>query len=172
MMSRSVSLSPQSPLVVLVGLAAIGGAIAALELSTGSGSGRVATHEARHAAGASAAVLAAPRVSSPAPAAALPSVVARALGGHQVVVVSLVTPGSQVDVIAAQEASQGAARAGVGWVSLDVLDDSQAEPLMHRFGVVQAPGVLVFRRPGDLVSRIEGFADRDVVAQVATEAVG
>jgi hypothetical protein len=36
--------------------------------------------------------------------------------------------------------------------------------------VIQDPAVLVLRPPGDLVVRIDGFADRDTVAQAAANA--
>jgi hypothetical protein len=39
---------------------------------------------------------------------------------------------------------------------------------MKLLGVLPDPAVLVYRRPGDLVARFDGFADRDTVAQAAT----
>jgi hypothetical protein len=44
------------------------------------------------------------------------------------------------------------------------------ESLNTRYGVIQDPAVLVLRPPGDLVVRIDGFADRDTVAQAAANA--
>jgi hypothetical protein len=41
---------------------------------------------------------------------------------------------------------------------------------MKQLGVLPDPSVLVYRRPGDLVARFDGFADRDTVAQAATNA--
>ena len=37
-------------------------------------------------------------------------------------------------------------------------------------GLLPDPGVLVYRAPGDIVVRLDGFADRDTVAQAATNA--
>jgi len=55
-------------------------------------------------------------------------------------------------------------------VPLDVLRQGQAGPLVRQFGVLPDPAVLVYRRPGDLVARFDGFADRDTVAQAAADA--
>src|SRR5207302_3214629 len=101
----------------------------------------------------------------------LPLVIASALERHAVVVVALYDPESRVDGISRKEAEAGAAAAGVGFVPLDVLDASQAGPLMKLMGVLPDPAVLVYRRPGDLVTRFDGFADRDTVAQAATNAM-
>ena len=49
-------------------------------------------------------------------------------------------------------------------------------PLLTRYlswigGLLPAPGVLIYRRPGVLVERLDGFTDRDVVAQAAAASV-
>ena len=98
----------------------------------------------------------------------LPLVLVTALEHHSVVVVALYDPQSRVDGISLGEALAGAAAAHVGFVPLNVLDPSQAGPLMKLLGVLPDPAVLVYRRPGDLVVRFDGFADRDTVAQAAT----
>ena len=46
----------------------------------------------------------------------------------------------------------------------------EVDSLHARYGVIQDPAVLVLRPPGDLVVRIDGFADRDTVAQAAVNA--
>ena len=101
----------------------------------------------------------------------LPAVVVRALERHPVVVVALYDPQARVDGISLGEANAGALAAGAGFVPLDVLDSAQAGPLMKQLGVLPDPAVLVYRRPGDLVARFDGFADRDTVAQAATNAM-
>jgi hypothetical protein len=101
----------------------------------------------------------------------LPAVLVRALERHAVVVVALYDPQARVDGISLAEANAGALAAGAGFVPLDVLDGSQAGPLMKQLGVLPDPAVLVYRRPGDLVTRLDGFADRDTVAQAATNAM-
>jgi hypothetical protein len=50
-------------------------------------------------------------------------------------------------------------------VPLDVLKQGQGGPLLRQLGVLPDPAVLVYRRPGNLVARFDGFADRDTVAQ-------
>lgn len=97
----------------------------------------------------------------------LPLVVARALARHPVVVVSLYDPEAKVDRISLAEARAGARRAGVGFVALNVLDRRASEPLMRKLGVLSAPAFFLYRRPGALVMRLDGFVDRDLVAQAA-----
>jgi len=96
--------------------------------------------------------------------------VAAALRTHDVVVVSLFDPQARVDQISLAEASAGAKAARAGFVPLDVLRQGQAGPLVRQLGVLPDPAVLVYRRPGDLVARFDGFADRDTVAQAAADA--
>ena len=107
---------------------------------------------------------AAPRIPNPA---GLPPVVAQALARHAVVVVALYSPEAKVDKISLPEARAGARRARVGFVALNVLDRRAAEPLTRKLGVLSAPAFFLYRRPGELVMRVDGFADRDLVAQAA-----
>jgi hypothetical protein len=122
---------------------------------------------------------AAPKVKTPAlpPAAekaaldaGLPAPIARALGRHAVVVVSLYNPYSQVDGISFAEARAGAQLAGVGFVPLNVLSGPQVEKLTETLGVLPDPGVLIYTRPAALIGRISGFADKETVAQAAQNA--
>jgi hypothetical protein len=103
-------------------------------------------------------------------AAGLPAPVARALGQHAVVVVSLYNPYSEVDGIAFAEARAGAQLAGVGFVPLNVLSGPHVEKLTEQLGVLPDPGMLVYVRPAALVARISGFADKETVAQAAQNA--
>jgi hypothetical protein len=103
-------------------------------------------------------------------AAGLPAPVARALGQHAVVVVSLYNPYSEVDGIAFAEAKAGAQLAGVGFVPLNVLSGPQVEKLTEQLGLLPDPGMLVYVRPAALVARISGFADKETVAQAAQNA--
>lgn len=100
----------------------------------------------------------------------LPFSIASALARHEVVVVSLYAPEAAVDQMALKEASAGASLAGAGFVAVNVLRQSQSRPLTALLGVLQDPAVLVFRRPGDLYLRINGFVDRETVAQAAANA--
>jgi hypothetical protein len=118
-----------------------------------------------------------PAVTTPAapPVAAngLPLVLAEALMAHKVVVVSLFDPQSQTDAISYAEAKAGAAAAGVGFLGVNLLDDAVTSPLTATLpggGLLPDPGVLVYSAPGTLVLRLDGFNDRDAVAQAAAQA--
>jgi hypothetical protein len=100
----------------------------------------------------------------------LPLAIDKALRTHAIVVVSLFDPESSTDAISFAEARAGAADAKVGFVGVSLLDNLVAAALTSSLpngGLLPAPGVLVYRRPGTLVQRIDGFADRDVIAQAA-----
>jgi hypothetical protein len=108
----------------------------------------------------------------------MPAALASALASHRVVVVSLYTPRSSVDAMATDEAKHGAALAGAGFVALSVADEKIVSPLTSLLTgaptaadrVLDGPAVLVFQRPRTLFVRLNGFADRDTVAQAATNA--
>jgi hypothetical protein len=100
----------------------------------------------------------------------LPSSVAAAFSGREVVVVSLYAPDVPLDEMAVAEARAGAAAAGAGFVALSVVNESQARPLTKLLGVLEDPGVLVFKRPGEVFLRVSGFADEQTVAQAARNA--
>jgi len=104
----------------------------------------------------------------------LPLAIDKALRTHAIVVVSLFDPESSTDAISYAEAKAGAADAKVGFVAISLLDNPIAAALTSSLpsgGLLPAPGVLVYRRPGMLVQRIDGFADRDVIAQAAAASV-
>src|SRR5581483_1557381 len=99
----------------------------------------------------------------------LPAAVSKELGSGRVVVVSLFAPKAKIDGTATREAAAGAGLAGASFVKVDVTT-SAIDGLNRRYGVLQDPAVLVLRPPGDLIVRIDGFADRDTVAQAAANA--
>jgi hypothetical protein len=99
----------------------------------------------------------------------LPIILADALRAHRIVVVSIFDPQSQTDAVSYAEARAGAADAGAGFLGVSVLDDTVAGPLTSALpggGLLPDPGLLVYRAPGTLVERIDGFLDRDAVAQL------
>jgi hypothetical protein len=108
----------------------------------------------------------------------MPSALALALRAHPVVVVSLFTPGSSVDSVATDEARHGAATAHAGFVAFSVADEKIVAPLSSLLTgaptpadrVPDGPAVLVFQRPNTLFVRLNGFVDRDTVAQAAANA--
>jgi hypothetical protein len=104
----------------------------------------------------------------------LPTAIDQALRLHRIVVVSVFDPQSATDAISYAEAKAGASDARVGFVAISLLDSPLAAALtsaMPGGGLLPAPGVLIYRRPGTLVQRIDGFTDRDVVAQAAAASV-
>ena len=102
--------------------------------------------------------------------AGLPGPIAKALGKHRIVVVSLYNPYSEVDGIAFAEARAGAEMAQVGFVPVSVLSQAQVGRLTEQLGLLPDPGLLVYARPGTLVARLSGFADKQTVAQAAQNA--
>lgn len=105
----------------------------------------------------------------------LPTVLDDALRAHRIVVVSVFDPQSQTDAISYAEARAGAGDVSqAGFLGVSVLDDPVAGPLTAALpggGLLPVPGLLIYRRPGTLVERIDGFADRDAVAQLALAAL-
>jgi hypothetical protein len=96
------------------------------------------------------------------------------LAHHKVVVVSLYNPSSDVDAISVAEAHAGAIDAGAGFLLVSVLDNKVAgilTALLPGGGLLPDPGVLVYRAPGDVAIRLDGFADRASVAQAATNVI-
>ena len=106
-----------------------------------------------------------------APANGLPALLNEALRAHRIVVVSVFDPQSQTDAISYAEARAGAGDVSqAGFLGVSVLDDSVAGPLTAALpggGLLPVPGVLIYRRPGKLIERVDGFVDRDSIAQLA-----
>jgi hypothetical protein len=119
-----------------------------------------------------------PKVHVPAVIDGMPSSLALALRSRAVVVVSLYTPGSSVDRMSTDEARRGAQVAHAGFVAFNVADEKVVSPLSSLLTgaptpadrVLDGPAVLVFVRPNSLFVRLNGFADRDTVAQAAANA--
>jgi hypothetical protein len=101
-------------------------------------------------------------------AAGLPVSLARSLTANATVVAVIYNPQAQVDAIAFAEARAGAALAGAGFVGRNVLSQAEVGKLTEQLGLLPDPAVLVFTRPATLAARIDGFADKETVAQ-ATE---
>jgi hypothetical protein len=93
------------------------------------------------------------------------------LAQHKVVVVSLYDPRAEADAISVAEAHAGAVDANAGFLLVSVLDNKVAgvlTALLPGGGLLPDPGVLVYRAPGNLALRIDGFVDRASVAQAAS----
>jgi hypothetical protein len=96
------------------------------------------------------------------------------LAHHKVVVVSFYNPSSDVDAISVAEAHAGATDAGAGFLLVSVLDNKVAgilTALLPGGGLLPDPGVVIYRAPGDIALRLDGFSDRASVAQAATNAI-
>lgn len=100
----------------------------------------------------------------------LPGPVAHALRYSKVVVVSLYTAGGSGDRAALQQARAGAASAHAGFAAVNVLNERFAVGLDKFAGATSSPAVLVVRRPGRIVNRFGGYADKVLVAQAAQNA--
>lgn len=103
----------------------------------------------------------------------LPSVLVAALAANPVVVVALFDDAAKVDPLARDEAEAGAKLARAGFVALDVTRDQKAaEALLVKLGtVLRAPAVLIYTRPDVFTLKLDGFRDRDTVAQAAQNAL-
>ena len=100
----------------------------------------------------------------------LPRVLSTALAGNRVVVVGLHDPDSALDQMALAEARAGARAAGAGFVAINVFAEGQSRPLLELLGALENPGILVYRKPDVLFTRMSGFADSETVAQAAANA--
>jgi hypothetical protein len=104
----------------------------------------------------------------------LPAPLQWELSHHKVVVVSFYNPNADVDAISVAEAHAGATAAGAGFLLVSVLDNKVAgilTALLPSGGLLPEPGVLIYRAPGTIAVRMDGFADRDSVAQAAGNAL-
>ena len=104
------------------------------------------------------------------PPTGFPLAVDRALARNKVVVVSLVVPGSRVDELAAGEAKAGAKLGGAGFLALNVLNEKVAHAVLAKLQGLKQPSLLVLKRSGEVVVALEGFVDRETVAQAAANA--
>jgi hypothetical protein len=100
----------------------------------------------------------------------LPATLARELRFEKVVVVSVYAGKSAVDRTAVAAARSGAREVDAGFVALNVYDERKARSLGSFIGSANAPSVLVVRRPGRVVTQIDGFVDSAIVAQAAHNA--
>lgn len=104
----------------------------------------------------------------------LPHALQWELAHHKVVVVSLYNPASDTDAISVAEAHAGAVEAGAGFLLVSVLDNKVAgilTALRPDGSLLPDPGVLVYRAPGNVAIELDGFNDRDSVAQAAKNAM-
>ena len=114
----------------------------------------------------------------PAVVGGVPTPLANAFEHHSVVVVALVSPDSAVDQLTRAEAKAGASYAHAGFVSISVSHNAQVQALSTLIGVsvdpqnrlLDAPAVLVFKKPRMLYVRLNGYVDADTIEQAAVNA--
>jgi hypothetical protein len=114
----------------------------------------------------------------PAPAAAprvnllpgVPAAIAQKLRYSNVVVVSLYGAKAPGDRKALAHARVGARQTGAGFLAFNVFDERKANALVKYLGNADSPAVLIVRRPGTVVTKIDGFVDAAIVAQAAQNA--
>jgi hypothetical protein len=185
-MEMNMTISNPLRVLALVGvLAVLGLGIALLNISRShSSSAPAATTAVTHAAVTTTAATAAAKPAAATPPAAapakpvkpavqllpgLPAPVANALRKHRTVVVALYAHGAG-DSAALTEVRAGAADAHTNFVGLDVLKARQAAAIAGFADGLAAPATLVVSRPGTIVKRLDGYQDRQVVAQAAADA--
>ena len=93
-----------------------------------------------------------------------------ALAHHPVVVVLFYSPSASYDAIATREARAGALAANAGFVTVNVLKNSQVAKLAAEYNVLESPTVLVFSRGPKLRARLEGYNDRTTIVQAVENA--
>jgi hypothetical protein len=106
-----------------------------------------------------------PVASKPQLADGTPRTIAGVLATSRVAVVLLYDSESKVDEYSVSEAVLGAKSAGAGFFRVDVRNEKLATTFTKAYGVLQAPSVLVFRRPGTLALKLNGFVDHQTVEQ-------
>jgi hypothetical protein len=111
-----------------------------------------------------------PPKGDPVDANGLPLVLARTLAKHPVTVVALYDPAAAIDAMALAEARAGAAEVKAGFLALSIRSERHVRPLAQLLGVLESPSVLVYERPNTLFVRLNGFSDRQTIAQAAANA--
>lgn len=103
----------------------------------------------------------------------LPGKIRAALVRHPLVVVATFDPQVKVDWLTVTEARAGASSGGAGFVPVSLLDDSVAgrlTALLPSGQLLPSPGILVYKRPGRVVFRYDGYLDRAAIAQAVAQA--
>ena len=75
-----------------------------------------------------------------------------------------------MDELAAAEAEAGAKLGGAGFLALNVLNEGVARTLLTKLDTATEPSLLVLKRSGEVALELNGFVDRETVAQAAANA--
>ena len=100
----------------------------------------------------------------------LPAQIASKLHYSKVVVVSVYLGPVPSDRSSVTEVRKGARAAGAGFVAVNVANDKNATAMSSFVGPVSSPATLVVRRPGKIVTQIQGPVEAAVVMQAAHNA--
>jgi hypothetical protein len=103
----------------------------------------------------------------------LPGKLRAALDQHRLVVVATFDPQVKIDGMTVAEARAGAAGSRAGFVTVNLLDDRVAgrlTALLPAGELLPSPGILVYKRPGQVVFRYDGYLDRAAIAQAVADA--
>jgi hypothetical protein len=111
-----------------------------------------------------------PPKGDPVDANGLPLILARTLAKHRITVVALYDPAAAIDAMALAEARAGAAEVKAGFLALSIRSEPHVRPLAQLLGVLESPSVLVYERPNTLFVQLNGFSDRETIAQAAANA--
>lgn len=178
----TTQISPQMRIVALSGVLLIALAGASLVLLRHSKPGAVTVPLAQHSTtppkSTSLHTSPAPpparvKVVRPAVNPLLPGKIRAALERHPLVVVVTFDPHVKVDGLTVTEARAGAAGGGAGFVAVSLLDDHVAgrlTALLPSGQLLPTPGILVYKRPGTVVFRYDGYLDRAAIAQAVADA--
>jgi hypothetical protein len=96
--------------------------------------------------------------------------VAQGLEEKRVAVVVVYAPGAELDGITLREARAGAANTKAAFVAVNGERELFVRGLATKLDFRRTPMVLVFKRGPRLMTQIEGFADRQTVAQAVVNA--
>jgi hypothetical protein len=86
------------------------------------------------------------------------------------VVVALYTPELNIDATTKAEAQAGAVLGHASFVAANVRAEGTGAALTKLLGVLDAPSVLIFRRPGELFMKLDGYSDSQTIGQAAENA--
>lgn len=100
----------------------------------------------------------------------LPGPVASKLRRSKVVVVSVYQGSTPDDLRAIASARNGARDVGAAFLSVNLATESTAKAMAPFIQDATAPQLLVVKRPGRIVTRINGVVDGELVAQAAYNA--
>jgi len=169
----SLTLSPPTRVVALVGALVLTGFAAALFLLGRGVIGGSASPTASAPITRATSQNARQPVTKPRPAprqpSGFPAPVDHALRYGKVVVVSVSMPGAAVDAQVRREAHTAAAASHAGFVRLNALNERAMAQLMAKTGVLPDPAVVVVRRPDTVVATFS-VADAGTIAQAVAEA--